>query len=103
MVEMTTSLAAVSLITGLMAKEVVISTMEIVYQGNLAQALTTVFTPLTAYAFLVFILLYTPCVAVIATFKKEFGTKMMMLSVSYQLALAWIVSFLIYQVGSLFL
>lgn len=95
--------AAVSLITGLMAKEVVISTMEIVYQGNLAQALTTAFTPLTAYAFLVFILLYTPCVAVIATFKKEFGTKMMMLSVSYQLALAWIVSFLIYQVGSLFL
>lgn len=95
--------ASVSLIAGLMAKEVVISTMEIVYQGDLAQILPTVFTPLSAYAFLVFVLLYTPCVAVIATFKKEFGTKMMMLSVSYQLALAWIVSFLIYQVGSLFL
>ena len=95
--------AAVSLITGLMAKEVVISTMEIVYQGNLEMALTSAFTPLTAYAFMVFVLLYTPCVAVIATFKKEFGTRMMFLSVGYQLALAWIASFLIYQIGRLFL
>ena len=95
--------AAVSLITGLMAKEVVISTMEIVYQGNLAGALTSAFTPLTAYAFMVFVLLYTPCVAVIATFKKEFGTRMMFLSVGYQLALAWIASFLIFQIGRLFL
>lgn len=95
--------AAVSLITGLMAKEVVISTMEIVYQGDLANMLLKVFNPLSAYAFMVFVLLYTPCVAVIATFKKEFGTKMMLLSVSYQLVLAWVVSFLIYQGGRLVL
>lgn len=93
--------ASVSLIAGLMAKEVVISTMEIVYQGDLTQILPTVFNPLSAYAFLVFVLLYTPCVAVIATFKKEFGTRMMLLSVSYQLGLAWIVSFLVYQLGQL--
>lgn len=93
--------AAVSLITGLMAKEVVISTMEIVYQGDLTQMLPVTFAPLSAYAFMVFVLLYTPCVAVIATFKKEFGTRMMFLSVGYQLALAWVAAFLIYQIGSL--
>lgn len=95
--------ASVALIAGLMAKEVVISTMQIVYQGDLGQMLPAVFSPLSAYAFMVFVLLYTPCVAVIATFRKEFGTKMMLLSVGYQLALAWIASFLIYQIGSLFL
>lgn len=95
--------AAVSLITGLMAKEVVISTMEIVYQGDLAQMLPVTFAPLSAYAFMVFVLLYTPCVAVIATFKKEFGTRMMFLSVGYQLVLAWTAAFLIYQIGSLIL
>lgn len=95
--------AAVSLITGLMAKEVVISTMEIVYSGNLSVMLPQVFNPLSAYAFMVFVLLYTPCVAVMATFKKEFGTKMMLFSVSYQLILAWIVSLLFFQVGRIIL
>lgn len=95
--------AAVALITGLMAKEVVISTMQIVYQGDLATILPQVFTPLTAYAFMVFVLLYTPCVAVMATFKKEFGTKLMLFSVSYQLILAWTVSFLVFQIGRIFL
>ncbi|MFB0918499.1 MAG: nucleoside recognition domain-containing protein, partial [Clostridiaceae bacterium] len=92
--------SAVSLLTGIMAKEVVVSTMEIVYKGNLAQSLQSVFTPVSAYAFLVFVLLYTPCVAVIATFKKEYGTRMMFFSVGYQLTLAWIVSLLVFQIGS---
>lgn len=93
--------AAVSLITGLMAKEVVISTMEIVYQGQLDVMLPQVFTAISAYAFMVFVLLYTPCVAVIAAFKKEYGTKMMFFSVAYQFLLAWIVAFAFYQVGQL--
>ena len=95
--------ASVSLIAGLMAKEVVISTMEIVYQGDLVNILPTVFNPLSGYAFMVFVLLYTPCVAVMATFKKEFGTKLMLFSVTYQLILAWTVSFLVYQGGRIFL
>lgn len=93
--------AAVSLLTGIMAKEVVISTMSVVYQGNLAAALPLVFTSVSAYAFLTFVLLYTPCISVVATLKKEFGTKMMLFSVSYQLAIAWIAAFIIFQVGNL--
>lgn len=93
--------AAVSLLTGIMAKEVVISTMSVVYQGNLAAALPLVFTSVSAYAFLTFVLLYTPCISVVATLKKEFGTKMMLFSVSYQLAIAWIAAFIVFQVGNL--
>lgn len=93
--------AAVSLITGVMAKEVVVSTMQIVYGGSLEQTLSTVFTPVSAYAFLVFVLLYTPCVSVIATFKKEYGTKMMLFSVTYQLVLAWVVSLIFAVLGNL--
>ena len=83
-----------------MAKEVVVSTLEIVYQGNLHANLQSVFTPVSAYAFMVFVLLYTPCVAVIATFKKEYGTRLMFFSVAYQMSLAWIVAFLVFQIGS---
>lgn len=93
--------SAVALTAGLMAKEVVVSTLEIVFTGNLQGGLAAAFTPVSAYAFLVFVLLYTPCVAVIAAFKKEYGTKMMLFSVSYQMVLAWVVSFIFYNVGSL--
>lgn len=92
--------SSVALLTGLMAKEVVVSTLEIVYQGNLHANLQSVFTPVSAYAFMVFVLLYTPCVAVIATFKKEYGTRLMFFSVAYQMSLAWIVAFLVFQIGS---
>ena len=91
---------SVALLTGLMAKEVVIGTMGVIYGGNLTHALASYFTPLSAYTFLVFVLLYTPCVSVIATMKKEYGTKMALFSVSYQLILAWVVSFLIFNIGS---
>lgn len=94
---------AVSLLTGIMAKEIVISTMSVVYQGSLATVLPLVFNQASAFAFLIYILLYTPCISVVATFKKEFGTKLMLFSVFYQLTLAWIVSFLVYQVGLLIL
>lgn len=93
--------SAVSLLTGIMAKEVVVGTMGVIYGGDLTTILPTVFTPLAAYSFLVFVLLYTPCVSLIATMKKEYGSKMAAFSVTYQLVLAWVVSFLVYNVGSL--
>jgi len=92
---------AVSLITGLMAKEVVLGTMGVIYGGSLATSLQSHFTPASAYAFLVFVLLYTPCVSVIATLKKEFGGWLAAFSVTYQLVLAWVVSFLVYRVALL--
>lgn len=85
--------AGVSILTGLAAKEVIIGTMEIVY-GDLALVLPTVFSPITAYALLIFVSLYTPCFAVIGVMRKEYGNKMMWLSVSYQFALAWVCSYL---------
>jgi len=94
---------SVALLTGLMAKEVVVGTMGVIYGGNLQHALANYFSPLSAYSFLVFVLLYTPCVSVIATMKKEYGNKMAIFSVSYQLILAWVVSFIIFNVGSLFI
>ncbi len=91
---------SVSLLTGLMAKEVIVGSMGVIYGGNLVQALPNYFTPLSSYSFLVFVLLYTPCVSVIATMKKEYGHKMAAFSVFYQFTLAWIISFLVF-IGSL--
>lgn len=92
---------SVSLLTGLMAKEVVIGTMGVIYGGNLNASIANHFTPLSAYSFLVFVLLYTPCVSAIATMKKEYGNKMAAFSIFYQMSLAWIVSFAVFNIGSL--
>lgn len=92
---------SVSLLTGLMAKEVVVGTMGVIYGGDLNHALSNCFTQLSALSFLVFVLLYTPCVSVIATIKKEYGNKMMIFSITYQLALAWLMAFIVYNIGKL--
>lgn len=92
---------SVSLITGITAKEIVLSTMSIVYGGNLATSLQSSFSPISAYAFLVFVLLYTPCISAIATMKKEYGSKMAAFSITYQLLLAWVGSFTVFNVASL--
>ncbi|EJO5347544.1 ferrous iron transport protein B [Clostridium botulinum] len=92
---------SVSLLTGLMAKEVIVGTMGVIYGGDLKVTLLNHFNSLSAYSFLVFVLLYTPCVSVIATMKKEYGSKMALFSIAYQIMLAWIISFLIYNVGAL--
>jgi len=92
---------SVSLLTGIMAKEVVVGTMGVIYGGDLSLALPKAFTPLSAISFLVFVLLYTPCISLIATMKKEYGGKMAAFSVTYQLVLAWIVSFLVYNLGNI--
>ena len=93
--------SAVALLNGLMAKEVVVSSMGVIFGSDLHTLLPQHFSTVTAYAFMVFVLLYTPCVTVIATMKKEFGYRFMAFSVGYQLVLAWIVSFLVNVFGKM--
>jgi len=99
--------SGVALISGFMAKEVVVATMAIVYgagadMGQLATYVQTAFTPVSAYAFMVFVLLYTPCVATLVVMKKETGSwKWPLFSVGYSFAIAWVLAFIIYQVGNL--
>ena len=90
--------ASVSILTGLGAKEIVISTMQVLY-GNLDTVLPTVFTGVTAYGFLVFSALYTPCIAALATMRKEYGNKMMFTSLIYQFVIAWIGAFIVKIIG----
>ncbi len=84
-----------SLISGFMAKESVVSTLEILF-GN---EMTAVFTPLTAAVLLVFSLLYTPCVAAIASIRRELGRKWAAGVVIWQCAIAWIAAFLVHTTG----
>lgn len=91
-----------ALITGFTAKESVVSTLTVLMDGN-AELVSTLFTPFTAAVFLVFTLLYTPCVAAIATVKREMGgTKAAVATVIIQCAIAWCVAFLIHAVGLAF-
>ncbi len=95
--------AATALITGFTAKEAVVSTMTVLLGGGeLSESLLTMFTPISAVSFLVFTLLYTPCVASIAAIKRELGSKLAAVGlVIMQCAIAWIVAFIFYQVGML--
>ncbi|MCM1990564.1 ferrous iron transport protein B [Oceanirhabdus seepicola] len=93
--------SAVALLNGLLAKEVVVSSMGVIFGSDLQTLLPQHFSAVTAYGFMVFVLLYTPCVTVIATMKKEFGYRFMLFSVGYQLALAWIVAFLVNVFGGM--
>ena len=89
-----------ALITGFMAKESVVSTLSILF-GNTSVLLASI-TPLSAASLLAFCLLYTPCVAAIASIKRELGTKWATLVVIGQCVIAWLVSFAVYMVGGLF-
>ena len=89
--------ASSALLSGIVAKEAVVGTLEIT-GANLA----SIFTPLSAVAFMAFVLLYIPCVAALATLRREMNSlKWTGIAVGYQLLTAWIVGFLIFQVGSL--
>ncbi|MPL85361.1 GTPase Der [bioreactor metagenome] len=114
----------VSILTGLAAKEIVVSTMAVLYQsgtdvGDEAQETLKhklveqkhntgvlkgqqVFTPLVSIGFMLFILIYFPCVAVIAAIRKEANWGWAIFTMVYTTGLAWLVAFLVYQVGSLF-
>ena len=98
---------ATSLITGLMAKEAVVSTMGVLMNASgsaLAAALTGVFTTQSAIAFLAFALLYTPCVAAISAMRKEIGSGLKTAGVVIgQCCVAWIVAFAVYCVAGLVL
>jgi ferrous iron transport protein B len=107
---------SVSLLSGMAAKEIVVSTLGILYIGDgeneiaLEKSLLTekkedgnfVFTPLVVISFLLFVLIYFPCIATVVAIKNESGSwKWAAFVVVYTTALAWIVSFLVYQIGSL--
>ena len=90
-----------ALITGFMAKESVVSTLSVLFGST--GALQTVLTPLSAASLLVFCLLYTPCVAAIASIRRELGGKWAVFVVIGQCVIAWIAAFVVYQVGHLFI
>ncbi len=108
---------SVSLLSGMAAKEVVVSTLGVLYTGSsedqeslevrlLADKQTdgsTTFTPLVVVSLLLFVLIYFPCVATIAAIKEESGSwKWGVFSIVYTTLLAWLISFVVYQVGCLF-
>ncbi|MDR0733377.1 MAG: ferrous iron transport protein B [Dysgonamonadaceae bacterium] len=105
-----------SLVSGMAAKEIIVSTLGIIYTGDgdndmlLKERLQTerspdgqrVFTPLVAACFLLFVLIYFPCIATVAAIKNETGSwKWALFVIVYTTALAWLVSFAVYQIGSL--
>lgn len=97
--------ASTALLTGFAAKEAVISTLAVLTGASTAvlpSALTAVFTPLAAFSFLVFTLLYTPCVAAISAISREMNNRWIAVGmVVYQSVIAWIVAFIVYRIGVL--
>ncbi len=85
----------VSLVSGFMAKESVVSTLKVLFGGGVA----TVMTSLTAASLLVFSLLYTPCVAAVASVKRELGAKWAFAVVIWQCVIAWLAALLIHLIG----
>ncbi|MBU4037499.1 MAG: ferrous iron transporter B, partial [Proteobacteria bacterium] len=101
---------SVSLLTGVFAKEIVVSTLGVLYsteksndKAALANALrSSGMTPLSALSMMVFVLLYLPCLATITTIKKETGSfKWTFFSITYSTVIAWMMSFCLYQGGKL--
>ena len=109
---------SVSLLTGMAAKEVVVSTLSVLYTGDeedsqvlserikqdLDEEGNPVFTPLIALSLMLFVLIYLPCIATISAIVNESGSwKWGIFVIVYTCVLAWIVSFVVYQTGSLFI
>lgn len=97
--------ASTALVTGITAKESVVSTLSVLTQSTsdagLTQALQTIFTPLSAYAYLAFTVLYMPCIAAFAATKRELGSmKQALATAAFQTGIAYITAMLIYQIGS---
>ncbi len=97
---------ALALISGLSAKEVVVSSMNVIYGVESSKNLMPLLMPsgfssLNAYCLMIFCLLYTPCIATIATIKKETNSsKWCLISIGLQSSVAWLVATLIYQIGT---
>ncbi len=98
-------IASTALITGFSAKETVVSTLAVLTSGSgtLEETLHTMFTPLQAFSFLTFTLLYTPCVAAISAVKREMNSGLAAIGVVvFQIIIAWIAAFVVYNIGSIF-
>ncbi len=100
--------ASTALVTGITAKESVVSTLSVLTNttsdAGLSVALQTIFSPVSAFAFLCFTVLYMPCVAAFAATKRELGSmKQALATVAYQTGVAYVVALLVYQIGSLLL
>ena len=99
--------ASTALVTGITAKESVVSTLSVLTQTNsdagLSAALQTIFTPVSAFAYLCFTVLYMPCIAAFAATRRELGSIRQALgAVGYQTLVAYLVAFLVFQIGSMF-
>lgn len=100
--------ASTAIITGLTAKEAVVSTLSVLTGASsdlqLTTAISTIFTPLSSFAFLTFTLLYMPCIAAFAATKRELGSfKYAVMTAVYQTLTAFVVGMLVYQIGNLIL
>jgi ferrous iron transport protein B len=102
--------AGVALLTGFVAKEIVVSTFGVLYQAKegeeasatLRPAIQQAMTPLVGYAFMIFVLIYTPCLATVAAIRRETGSwQWTAFAVGYALCLAWCLAFVIFQGGML--
>ncbi len=114
----------VSILTGIAAKEIVVSSMGVLYQSDLeadessvnlqtklreqtftsgSKAGQKVFTPLVAYSFMLFVLIYFPCIVAMSAIRREAGLKWAIFTAIYTTVLAWLVAFAVYQIGGLFL
>ena len=98
--------AAASLIFGFLAKEIVVGSMGAMFavgQGALGSALVAQlgWTPLVAFSFMVFSLLYVPCIAAVGTIRSESGDKWAWFSTAYNLGIAWVISALVFNIGRL--
>lgn len=99
--------AAVALLAGLTAKEAVVGTLSILYHPSSEAAMTAilqnVFTPVSALSFLIFVLLYMPCIAATAAIRREMHSwKWALGAIGFQTGVAWLASFAVYQFGTLF-
>lgn len=100
--------SSVSMLSGLIARESIVGTMGILHGtgseavGALTQVLSSVYTPLSAYSFMVFALLFIPCIAAVSAIRREMNSaKWTLGTLGFQAAVAWIVTFVIYQAGRL--
>lgn len=94
---------AVALLSGIVAKEVVVGTLGAIFgEKGLVTSLHNLFTPLSAYAFMLISLIYIPCIATMTAIKNEAGIKYLILTVLYTLFLGWILAVIFYQMGKIF-
>ncbi|MGI6566017.1 MAG: ferrous iron transport protein B [Limnochordia bacterium] len=97
--------AAVALLFGIVAKELVIGTLGVLYgvgEMNLLGAIQSAWTPLSAYAYMIMTLIYVPCVATIAAIRRETGSwKWTGITVAYTITLGWVLAVIVYQVGTM--